>query len=115
MYVLSALDKSIHQMSKCWQQKLLSEYPLYFALLTNLLWFVFEYLCGNISRQNASYQQGFQLGGLLEMPAYAWLLSPRTYVRYSSISQRSFLGPAASPLILCSQETEILLLSGISN
>lgn len=26
MYVLSALDKSIHQMSKCKQQKLLSEY-----------------------------------------------------------------------------------------
>lgn len=115
MYVLSALDKSIHHMSKCWQQKLLSEY------LRGALWSVFEYLCGKISRQNASYKQGFQLGvclafsAMLEMPAYARLLSLCTYVCNSSISQRSFLGPAALPLILFSQETEILLLSGISN
>lgn len=114
MYVLSAL----HESKK--GKWVVSYAELNFAILTNLLWFVFEYLCGkNIKTKcvlSTPWREGLlAFPAMLEMPTYAWLLSPHTYRRNSSISRRSFLGPAASPLISISQETEILLLSGISN
>lgn len=124
-YVLNALDKSNHQMSKCKQQRLLSEclcsalfwitHKPFMACFEIFMWKNIKTKCF-LSRVSAPWRAGLlAFSAVLEMPAYAWLLSMHTYAHNSSVSRRSFLGPAASPLISFSQETEILLLSGISN
>lgn len=124
-YVLNALDKSNHQMSKCKQQRLLREclcsalFLHYSQTFYGLFWNIYveniKTKCF-LSRVSAPWRAGLlAFSAVLEMPVYAWLLSMHTYAHNSSVSRRSFLGPAALPLISFSQETEILLLSGISN